>query len=56
MKGLWIALGVVGVFVLVLLFGLGSYVSAKNQMVQKNEDVNQSYSELDILQSSVGWT
>jgi LemA protein len=50
MKGLWIALGVVGVFVVVLLFGFGSYVSAKNQMVQLNEDVNQSYSQVDIQQ------
>jgi LemA protein len=49
MKGLWIALGVVGVFVVVLLFGFGSYVSAKNQMVQLNEDVNQSYSEMDVV-------
>jgi len=50
MKGLWIALGVVGVFVVVLLFGFGSYISAKNQMVQMNEDVNQSYSQVDIQQ------
>ncbi len=50
MKGLWIALGVVGVFVVILLFGFGSYVSAKNQMVQLNEDVDQSYSQIDILQ------
>jgi LemA protein len=49
MKGLWIALGVVGVFVVVLLFGFGSYVSAKNQMVQLNEDVNQSYSQMDVV-------
>jgi LemA protein len=50
MKGLWIALGVVGVFVVILLFGFGSYVSAKNQMVQLNEDVDQSYSQIDVLQ------
>jgi LemA protein len=50
MKGIWIALGVVGVFVVVLLFGFGSYISAKNQMVQMNEDVNQSYSQVDIQQ------
>jgi LemA protein len=49
MKGLWIALGVVGVFVVVLLFGFGSYVSSKNQMVQLNESVNQSYSEMDVV-------
>ena len=50
MKGLWIALGVVGFIVVVLLFGFGSYVSAKNQMVQLNEDVDQSYSQIDIQQ------
>jgi LemA protein len=38
------------VFVVILLFGFGSYVSAKNQMVQLNEDVDQSYSQIDILQ------
>jgi len=50
MKGLWIALGVVGLFVVVLLFGFGSYVSAKNQMVQLNGDVNSAYSQVDIEQ------
>ena len=34
----------------VLLFGAGSYISAKNQMVQLNEDVNQTYSQVDIQQ------
>ena len=38
-RGLWIALGVVGVFVLALLMVFGSYVSAKNQMVSKDEVV-----------------
>jgi len=50
MKGLWIALGVVGLLVVVLLFGFGSYYSSKNQMVQLNEDVDQSYSQIDIQQ------
>jgi LemA protein len=50
MKGLWIGLGVVGLFVLVLLFGAGSYVSATNQMVQLNEDVNKAYSTVDVEQ------
>jgi len=50
MKGTWIALGVVGVLVLVVLLGFGSYVSATNQMVQLNGDVNQSYSEVDVQQ------
>jgi LemA protein len=50
MKGLWIGLGVVGLFVVVLLFGAGSYVSSKNQFVQLNEDVNSAYSQVDVLQ------
>lgn len=48
MKGMWVALGVVGALLLVVLLGFGSYVSAKNQMVQLNEDVNQSYSEMGV--------
>jgi LemA protein len=50
MKGLWVALGVLGLFVVVLLFGFGSYVSAKNQMVSLNGDVNNAYSQVDIEQ------
>ncbi len=50
MKGLWVGLGVVGVIVLVLLFVGGSYVSAKNTLIQKNEDVNKAYSQVDIEQ------
>ena len=41
-KGLWIALGVVGVLVLVVLMVFGSYVSARNQMVAKDQDVKSS--------------
>ncbi len=44
MKGLWVALGLLGVVVLVLLFGFGSYKSTQNAMVQKNEDVDSAYS------------
>ncbi len=40
--------GVVVVVVLLLVFG--SYVSAKNQMVQKNEDVQQAYSQVQVQQ------
>jgi LemA protein len=47
MKGLWIALGVL---VVLLLLGFGSYVSSKNQMVQLDQDVDQSYSQIDVLQ------
>ncbi len=50
MKGVWVALGVVALLVVVLLFGAGSYISAKNQMVQLNEDVNQTYSQLNVVQ------
>lgn len=50
MKALWVVLGVLGLLVVVVLLGFGSYVSAKNQMVQMNEDVNQAYSEVDIQQ------
>ena len=50
MKGLWIALGVVGVIVLVVLLTFGSYVGAKNQMVQLKGDVDRTYSQLDVVQ------
>src|ERR1700727_2115319 len=50
MKALWVVLGVVGLLVLVVILSFGSYISAKNQMVQLNEDVNQSYSQVDIDQ------
>jgi LemA protein len=49
MKGLWIALGVLGLLLVVALLGFGSYVSSRNQMVALNEDVNQSYSEMDVV-------
>jgi len=50
MKGTWIALGVVGLLVVVLLIVGGSYVSAKNQMVSLNEEVDQTYSQVDVQQ------
>ncbi len=50
MNGKWIGLGILGVLVVVLLLVGGSYVSAKNTMVQMNEDVNQSYHQLDVVQ------
>jgi LemA protein len=50
MKGLWIGLGLAAVVILVLLLGFGSYVGAKNAMVQKNEDVDNAYSQVDIEQ------
>ena len=50
MKGLWVGLGLVGVIVLVLLFAGGSYVSTKNTLVQKNEDVTKAYAQVDVEQ------
>ena len=40
-RGLLITLGVVGVLILVVLMVFGSYVSAKNQMVAKDQNVSQ---------------
>lgn len=50
MKGLWVGLGIVGLIVVVLLFAGGSYISAKNTLVQKNEDVDRAYSQVNIVQ------
>jgi LemA protein len=47
-KGLWIALGVVGAIVLGLLAVGNSYVSAKNQMVAYDQDVQDSFSAIDV--------
>src|SRR5450631_2366439 len=47
-RGLWIALGVVGVLVLVVLMVVGSYVSARNQMVGKDQAVKSMWSEVDV--------
>ena len=47
-KGLWIVLGVLGVLVLVVLMVFGSYVSARNQMVAKDQNVKSMWSEVDV--------
>jgi LemA protein len=47
-RGLWIALGVAGVFVLAILMVFGSYVSAKNQMVAQDQNVKAAWSEVDV--------
>jgi LemA protein len=47
-RGLWIALGVVGVFVLILAMVFGSFVSARNQMVAKDEIVKTAWSDVDV--------
>ena len=49
-RGTLVGLGILGVIILVLLLGFGSYVSAKNTLVQKNEDVDQAYSQVNIVQ------
>jgi LemA protein len=48
MKSLWVVLGVVGLLILVLLLVGGSYVNSKNQMVQKNQQVQAAFSNIDV--------
>src|SRR6202048_2371733 len=48
MKAVWVALGVVGLLVLVLLFIGGSYVSSRNQIVAKDQNVQAAFSEIDV--------
>jgi LemA protein len=43
-------LGVVALIIVVLLFIGGSYIGAKNTLVQKNEAVNNAFSQVDIEQ------
>ena len=50
MKGAWVALGVVGLLIVVVLLGAGSYVTSRNHMVALNEQVNQAYSQVDVEQ------
>ena len=47
-KGLLVTLGVVAVLILALFMVFGSYVSAKNQMVAKDEAVKAAWSEVDV--------
>ena len=47
-RGLWIALGIVGVLVLAILMVFASYVSAKNQMVANDQSVKAAWSEVDV--------
>ena len=47
-KGMLVGLGVVGVIVVALLLVGGSYVSAKNQMVAKDQTVKSAWSEVDV--------
>ncbi len=48
MKSLWVVLGVVALIIVVLLFAGGSYVSSKNQMVAKDQNVQAAFSEIDV--------
>src|ERR1035437_6515815 len=48
MKALWVVLGILGLIVLVALFAGGSYVSARNQMVQKSADADAAFSNIDV--------
>ena len=47
-RGLGITLAVVGVLVLAVFLVFGSYVSAKNQMVAKDQIVKTEWSEVDV--------
>lgn len=47
-RGIWIVLGVVGVLVLAVLMVFGSYVSARNQMVAKDQNVKSMWAEVDV--------
>lgn len=47
-KGLLVVLGIVGVLVLALLMVGGSFISAKNQMVAKDQNVKSMWSEVDV--------
>ncbi len=47
-RGLWITLGIIGVFVVIGLFIYGSFVSAQHQMVALDESVKTSWSDVDV--------
>ena len=47
-RGMLVLLGILGFFVLVALFVFGSFKSAQNQMVQKDEQVKSSWSQVDV--------
>src|SRR3984957_11281547 len=50
MKALWVVLGVLGLIVVVALFIGGSYISTKNTLVQRNQDVDRAYSQGNVVQ------
>ena len=47
-KGLGITLGILGVLLVVAFMVGGSFISAKNQMVAKDQNVKASWSEVDV--------
>ena len=47
-RGLWVFLGIIGVFVLVGLFIYGSFVSAQHQLVGREEAVKTAWSDVDV--------
>jgi len=47
-KGLLVVLGIVGVLVVAALMIGGSFISAKNQMVAKDQEVKARWSEVDV--------
>ena len=47
-RGLVVGLGIVAVIVVVVLMVFGSYISAKNQMVAKDEAVKTQWSQVDV--------
>jgi LemA protein len=47
-KGLWIALGVVGVLVLGVVMVFFSYQGSRNEMVAKEQNVKSMWSEVDV--------
>ena len=46
-RGLWVAIAALVVIFLAVLLVFGSYVSAKNQMVQKREAITSSWAEVN---------
>jgi LemA protein len=48
MKGLWVGLGVVAVFIVMVLLVGGSYVSSKNQMVKMSNDIPLAFGNIDV--------
>ena len=48
-RGLWAVLAVVVVLFLIVLMFFGSYISAKNTMVAKQESVKSEFSQVDVV-------